>query len=176
MKITEEHRTIHAYVAEFGPVTTRVLAHHVGLTSSQVSARMARLVADGHVVTSEEWTRQSGAWVRQWEVGPKPLPPAEPEPMPVVVPLTPPRPELPRQTTEQIQAVFDRAKAEGLEPAQDPEQNYRIGVPHPFGLPGVVWLDTMEDLEGLLRERRLVRAGKLTGPRLEAEEEWRVAA
>lgn len=176
MRITEDHRTIHAYVREFGPITTRLLAHYVGLKGGQVAGRVASLVADGHVTPSEEWVQQRGKWVRQWEVGPVSLPAAEPKPVLVVVPLTPPRPEVPRQTVAQVQAVFDRAKAEGLKPAQDADRDFRVGVPHPFGLPGSVWLDTMEDLDALLRERRLVRAGKLAGPRREVEEEQRAAA
>jgi hypothetical protein len=75
-----------------------------------------------------------------------------------------------------VQRVFDAAVVAELEPVQVPDADWRVAIAHPFGLPGRVWLDTVEDVAAVVRERSLVAAGLCDGPRLEAEDEWRAAA
>lgn len=171
MKITDDHRTVHEFVAEFGPITTADLAGRVEMTTSAVSALVSRLVARGHVAPCGEWAQTPrGQWVRQWEAGAVGLPPREERPALVLV-EEPDEPEDAPQTPQQAERqcsdrsrLYELAVEAGLGPVADPKQEWRVSVPHPLGERGRVWVDTDADLALVLADLGRDPATVLDGP------------
>lgn len=175
MKITEDHRTVYEFVAQFGPITTKDLAQRCQMSSSAAAGKLATLVHRGHVVDGGwvEPVGSSGKWVRQWKRGAVPLPPRtrslaavpdlEDEPPARGKALSP---EALDQRTTLRTKLYERACEEGLNPTTDPAQDWRVSVPHPLGQPGRVWVDTPGDLDLVLIDlgREVVKVGPKQGP------------
>jgi DNA-binding Lrp family transcriptional regulator len=143
MKYTDNVRTVHFYVAEFGPISPRDLAGKLGVNLETLQGQLRRLATHGHL-------RNVGAEIAaEYVVGSIPLPPAGGS--------VRRQPSDGHRTATEIEAVsplFEEAIERGLDAkiVATLDGYGRVQVPDPTGEYAHAWVDSPADLALVLAD------------------------